>query len=425
MLLKLWAIGAFLPVSAALAAKPAALSPSISEADLAGAGLSLFWEARLPVAMGESLKDGFLRDEALYVTTDRGTFFAIDSDTGLIRWGTKLTEPAYRIYPPSHVQQPGGRGAVVIPTTTAIHVHDRYDGRQITRFAPAFPISSACVAIDDSIFIGSRNGRFYSLIVGSQPLADPVMRWEVLVGGAVSASPVLFGDRNRDLLMASESGAVVSCYAPNKALKWQFQAGGAVLGDPVVDASGVYVPCMDRSLYKLNSDSGAFIWRVLFSSPLSTGPTAVAQTVYQSCSGCGVTALDAITGDQKWRIEGASSFVSHGASGDLLFSPPGRLLLIEHEKGEQLAEVKTPGIAFAVSNPANSAAYLLGGEGRVYCIRLDNVPYLRRQQVEMARRQLNQPPVSEASGDRPLTPTPHTADRSASDPFRSRRDTQP
>ena len=424
-MMRMFAVWALLPAMAALAAKPVAPPPTINEAALADAGMSLFWEARLPVAAGESLKEAFLRDEALYVTTDRGTIFALHAETGLIRWSENLTQPAYRIYPPAHVQQDGDRGAVVIPTTTGVYIYDRYSGRPITRFMPEFPISSPPVAFDDMVFIGSRNGRFYSLIVDSRRFADPVMRWEVSTGGPVSASPILFGDRNRNLLIASESGAVVSCFAQNKTLNWQYRVGGAVLGDPVVDASGVYVPSMDRSLYKLDANNGAFIWRVLFSSPLSTGPTVTSQTVYQTCSDCGVTALDAITGDQKWKVAEAASFVSHSASGDLLFASPGRLLLVDHEKGNPSAEVEVPGVAFALSNPVSDAAFLLGGEGRVFCIRLDKVPYLKRQQVNMARQQLNQRPVDESTREKPVAPATRTTDRTANDPFRSRRDTQP
>jgi hypothetical protein len=268
--------------------------------------------------------------------------------------------------------------------------------------------------------MGSMNGHFYSFVVDPQRFADPVMRWEVTAGGPIQASPILYGNRN--LLIASRSGAIVSCFAPNKALNWQYRAGGAVLADPVVDASGIYIPCMDRSLYKLNADNGALIWRVLFSSPLSTGPTVAAQTIYQFCTNRGVTALDAITGELKWRNADAASFVSHSASGDILFGSPGRLFIVDHEKGERMAEVEVPRVRYAVANPTSDAAYLLGDEGRVLCIRLDKVPYLRRQQIIMAQQQLNLPPVDESPGGPNAAPTTRKTDRTSEDPFRSRRD---
>jgi outer membrane protein assembly factor BamB len=418
--MKLIAMGTLLLASVAQAAKPAAPTQLVSDAALANAGLTLFWEARLPVATSETLKEAFLRDEALYVTTDRGAIYALHAETGLLRWGQNLTEPAYRIFAPTHVQQADARGPVVIPTTTRVFIFDRYSGQKTTCFAPEFPISSPSVAYDDSVLMGSTNGHFYSFIVDPQRCADPVMRWEVTAGGPIQASPILYGNRN--LLIASRSGAIVSCFAPDKSLNWQYRAGGAVLADPVVDASGIYIPCMDRSLYKLNADNGAFIWRALFSSPLSTGPTVAAQTIYQFCPDRGVTALDAITGEQKWRNADADSFVSHSASGDILFGTPGRLFIVDHEKGERMAEVEVPRVRHAVANPANDAAYLLGDQGRVLCIRLDKVPYLRRQQIIMAQQQLNLPPVDESARGPNAAPTTRTTDRTSEDPFRSRRD---
>jgi len=416
-------LGFLLLASVAFGAKPPAPTAIVSGPALADAGLTLFWEARLPVSSGEGLREAFLRDEALYVTTDHGAIYSLQAETGLLRWGENLTEPAYRIYPPTHVLQSDGRGPVVIPIANKVYLLDRYSGQKVAQFAPQFPISSPAVAYDHTILIGSTNGRFFSLASDPKYSSDPVMRWEVLTGGTVSATPILYGAGDRNLLIASQGGTVYSCYAPNKALNWQYRAADAILGDPVVDASGIYIPCMDRSLYKINAADGSLIWRVRFSSPLSTGPTVAAQTVFQSCPDQGVTALDAITGQQKWRNPEASGFVSHSASGDILFAASGHLLVVDHEKGEMIAEVQTPGVRFAVANPTSDAAYFLGDKGRVLCIRLDKVPYLKQQQVIMAKQQLNLPPVDESTREKTTAGGTRTTDRAHSDPFRSPRDT--
>ncbi len=408
--------------SPALAAKPPALAPPLDRAALAEVGLSLFWEARLPLAADERLKEAFLVDEALYVSTDRGALYSLHAETGLLRWGDSLTEAAYRIFSPTHILQSDRRGNVVIPTTTRTYIYDRFSGRRLGDFALDFPIGGPMVAIGNVLMAGSTNGRFYSLFVDVERRTAPVMRWEVATGGPVLAAPKLYGDRRENLLIASQAGSVFSCRAADKGINWHFRTSDAIVADAAVDDAGVYIPCLDRSLYKLNREQGTFVWRVRFPAPLNTAPTVVAQTAYQFCGGSGVTALDAITGEQKWVEKDATAFVAHNSSGDVLFTP-GRLFVLDHEKGDRLGGVDAPGVTFAVSNGATDAAYLLGDGGRVYSVRLDKVPYLRRQQVMMARQQLNLPP-SEAGNNAPVGPATRAADK-PTDPFRSRHDTPP
>jgi hypothetical protein len=206
-------------------------------------------------------------------------------------------------------------------------------------------------------------------------------------------------------------------------LTWNHEVGGPVFGDPVVDSSGVYVPSMDRSLYKLHAHKGSVLWRTRFSDPLKTGPAVAGQTVFQFTPSQGITALDAMTGAEKWQRKEATRFVAHGSTGDVLFVSPDRLLVVDHENGNVLATVAVPPTSEAVVNTTNDTIYLLGQAGSVLCLRQDKVPYLRRQQVLMTKESLNTPP-SNVPSTATATPPPHTAP-TRDDPFRSRRDREP
>ena len=99
--------------------KPAVKTPLVDVAELQRAGFQVYWEAQLPLVEGDSTKEGYLVDGALYVTTTGGSIFALQRDMGLLRWGTKLTEPGYWIFAPAHLLTPDGNGLVVIPTSRA------------------------------------------------------------------------------------------------------------------------------------------------------------------------------------------------------------------------------------------------------------------------------------------------------------------
>lgn len=384
------------------------------------AGLKVFWEARLPLAPGESLKTGYLRDDSLYVSTDGGTFFSLHSETGLLRWGEILTDAAYTIFAPSHIQGDKDRGPVVIPTTSNMFVKDRYSGKDVVQFRTSFPTGSAAVGFKNVLIVGSTNHRVYSLAWDPARYAEPIKQWDVTTGGPVSASPVLYGNGN--LLIASQSGAVFSCQATNKVLTWEYKVGGAVVGDPFVDASGAYISSIDRSLYKFHPMSGRLLWRTRFPDPLDKGPVVAAQAVFQYTPSQGITALDAMTGAEKWQIAEATQFVAHGTNGDVLFADSDRLLIVDHETGKVVSTVQIPPSISGVVNTIDDSIYLLGGGGRVHCLRLDKVPYLRRQQVLMTQETLNAAPSTRPALEPAPAPKPAPP---REDPFRSRRDREP
>lgn len=399
-------------------------SPLVSEAALQQAGFNKVWEAQVPLVAGDTIRDAYLVDEALYVVSTFGSIFALKADVGLLRWGAKLTEADYRIYPPAHLRQGDAAGPVIVPTTTAVFIYDRFSGDLKYRFKPEFAIGSAAVGIGNNLFLGGADGKFYSLRFDSRYPERPIKRWEVLAGGPVTATPVLY-DRDTTVF-ASQGGKVFSCLAGDKTLRWSYRTGGAINGDPAVDESGVYVASTDRSLYKLHRGIGRVLWRVRFPRPLTEGPTVVAQTVYQFCPDHGLTALDAMRGREKWRMEDGRTLAAHSPNGDVVFSTGNLLRIVHHENGETLATVEAPLVFKAVSNPQDGSVYLLGREGRVLCTRLDDVPYLRRQQVMAARQQLNQPPVdvskSREQFPKPFVPQP---DPTEDDPLRSKKDIKP
>lgn len=400
-------------ISPAVRAQSAA-RPAVSMAE---GGFKTFWEARLPLAPGETVKQGYLRDDAVYVSTSGGTLFALHAETGLLRWGEILTEAAYTIFPPSHIYAADGRGPVVIPTTNQVYVKDRYSGKDMVRFRADFPIGSGAVGFPGALLMGSSNGRIYSLAWDPLRPAEPVKRWEVDTGGPISATPVLYSPKS--LLIASQSGDVFSCMADNKVLIWQFKAGGPILGNPVVDEHGAYIPSMDRSLYKLQAHQGGILWRARFPDPLRTGPVVVDENVYQFTPSQGITALDADSGTEKWSHRGATQFLAQSKSGVVLLAGADRMVMVDPKSGSVKSTIMIPSVVGGLENAVSDSVFLLGATGRVTCLRPDKVPYLREQQVEMAKETLNNPPPVGGTAEPPPRPRP-TPPRE--DPFRSRHD---
>jgi outer membrane protein assembly factor BamB len=391
----------------------------VPDQDLQAAGLSRYWQAHLPLAPGDSVDTAMRVDEVLYAISDLGLLYAVTADTGLIRWARKVAEPDHQIYRPSHVRTSTGTGPVILATTRKVLVIDRYSGELLQSFEPPFAAGAGAVADGGIVYMGSAGGRFYSLQLA---YPEPYKRWEVLADGPVTTTPVLY-DRNM-LLFVGQNGTVFTCRASDKTFKWRSRPGGPIMTEVAVDEDGVYLASLDRSLYKVNLDTGRLAWRVRLPRPLLEGPLAIAHTVFQYCTDHGLSAIDADTGTERWRRPDGRTLAAHTRGGDLLLTEDRRLNLVDHETGDLLQEVDAPAVTAAVSNTLDDAAYVYAADGRVLCVRLDSVPYLRRQQVLSAREQLTQPPTAETTAaSAEAGPASSRTDRRDQDPLRSRRDT--
>jgi len=189
-------IGAWSGAIAIACVQTTVAEPLVDDASLQAAGMTRYWEAQLPITPDDTLLEGHLIDEALYVISSNGTLFAIQADVGLIRWAEKLAAPEYKIYKPTHIRTADGKGPVIVPTTSTVFIFDRFSGQRLKQFAPGFGAGSAAVAHDGMMFIGSAGGRFYCLIISHALSSEPFTLWEVNTGGPITATPLLFGRDN-------------------------------------------------------------------------------------------------------------------------------------------------------------------------------------------------------------------------------------
>ena len=387
---------------------------------LQSAGYYKYWDAKLPLSEGDHVENGFLVDDNLYITTARGQMFCVSAQEGLLRWVKTLTEPDYTIYRPSHVQTEDGDGPLLVVTTTLTYVLDRYSGDQISVFRLPFAPGAGAVGRGNRLYFGGSDGRVYSLQWRHAFGHTPFQRWELMAGGAVTTTPVLFG-RNQ-LIFASQGGLVVSCGALDKTYQWVKRTESAVVADPFVDESGVYVAGTDRSLYRFDLGTGAQHWRYRFPKPLSTPPVVVRQTCYQYCPGTGLTAIDVGTGEAKWVRPDGVAFAASGFGEAAILTQAGTIDVVDSLTGKTKRSFDAVDTSQIVCNIRDDRVILLSSGGLVTCARPESIPYLKRQQIRAARRVLTEGPAAKLqASDREPLPTGVSAAKNV-DVFRSSHD---
>jgi outer membrane protein assembly factor BamB len=100
-------------------------------------------------------------------------------------------------------------------------------------------------------------------------------------------------------------------------VKWAFKTDGWVLSSPAVAGGVVYFGSDDGNLYALETSTGATKWKFSTSGPVRSSPAVVAGTVYFGSYDGRFYAVDAASGKLKWKFDtpGERRFEAKGLHG--------------------------------------------------------------------------------------------------------------
>jgi len=399
----------------------------LSPRDLKSLGYFKYWSLDLEMDRGGYVRDSYRVDDSLYVVSEKGDVFSLHADIGLTRWSRNLTESVYRIFEPQHFVSEGGASLVAIATTPRFFVLDRYSGDEVKDMTLGVSVGTAVVAQGGSLFFGSSDGHLYSMLWDDPRTNDAIFLWRTMAGGPVGATPHLVNG-GEDIVFASQVGEVFDCTTSQKILNWDFSADGAIEGEIALDPENVYVASSDRSLYRLDIDSGVPRWRVRFPEPLHAGPVVIGNMVFQYCDTQGVTGIDVETGKALWNVGSARDVVCR--NGDrVILSAGTQLKLVAADTGDVLETAEIPPHTTPIQNTQDETLYLVSRLGTVLCAKPKGHPYLTPEVVALAKRELHEPPVEEPADQDEGELKPRLPKRSEvldwEDPLRSTTDIPP
>ncbi len=377
-----------------------------------------YWQAQLPLVEGDRVEQCFVVDDNLYVTTQDGMIYALESEKGLLRWCRPFTKPDYTIYPPRHLESPDGRGPLAIVTSNMLYIVDRYSGEDILVADAPFSPGGGAVGDATRLYYGSVDGHMYSLLWRHGHGCEPLTRWVLATGSPVISTPVLL--KSGLMIFTVEGGRVVATTAVDKGGVWVFTTEGKILADPCVTTDSVYVASLDHSVYRIDLYSGRQVWRLRTSHPLRATPVVAGPNCYQFSKEFGLIAIDVATGKIRWQLEDAMQFLSSAGDRVTLLTRDGDYRIVDFMTGETVRTIFGPNQSVAATNIFGDAVYAAAPDGAVACIRPAENPYLRHQEVEASKAYLNRPPTKGDAFEDSLEGD--ASMNRGNDPFRSRMD---
>jgi outer membrane protein assembly factor BamB len=155
-------------------------------------------------------------------------------------------------------------------------------------------IVSSAVVSTGKVYVGSLSGKLVCA-----DLKTGKSLWQFQTGGQITASPAVADGM---VYCGSDDGNLYALDAATGTRIWQFKCGGPVQCSPAVAGGVLYFGANDHHFYALDRTTGKKLWSLKTSHPLViTTPVVHGDTVYMAQWVDWVYALDAATGEMKWR----------------------------------------------------------------------------------------------------------------------------
>lgn len=355
---------------------------------LRAVGLQYYWEnpRGLPLRPGEWINELYLRDENLYLVSDRNDVYACDAQMGIYKWRVNVGPAREALYPPVNISETrlppevGSAEMVISPP--------------IMSGFPAFP-ASVFTTGNRLTLVNRDSGRVYRQYLfdgfssSAQPAVDPgalyfyaatairrlqrvnllceVRTTTVDIDGLVNAPLKIFGD---GVYLGSRNGLIM-CVSRNVDLsrKWTLRLRGAVLREFHVDEKGLFVMCEDQHFYGIDPVTGGNLYPAIF---LEGRPAAAMQmgprSVFQRITGRGLYAIDFQKGTVRWRIPAGVTVVGATNTEVWILDTSGNLLIVDEMTGTLKKSISYRGFDYYAANARVPAVYTATKDGKFFCL---------------------------------------------------------
>ncbi|MER3472798.1 MAG: hypothetical protein C4335_01930 [Armatimonadota bacterium] len=280
---------------------------------------------------------------SVYVSSFDGTLYALDADSGKVRWktfigGTLVSAPAVT-----------EEVVVVGSTSGTVACLRRRDGRVIWRTPLPPPVFASAGIVEDVVCTAAGDGKIYAL-----SLQDGSRLWDFQTGMFVQSRIVPLQGM---FVAGCWDNQVYALDARSGALRWKQRFGRSfyyapAIGSPATDGVRIVIPSNDGVLHAMRALTGEVLWELSSAQGNSFGyPSPLIEDGVVYCGALGarglVYAVEVRTGQVRWVAETGRMMYDSGCASaqDALFtaSVDGVVYWIEKRSGRvvqryQLAE---------------------------------------------------------------------------------------
>jgi outer membrane protein assembly factor BamB len=333
------------------------------------------WGANLQLK-GDSVARVVIREDTVFVYTKKNDAFALNRETGAIRFTTHVSDTIVPLHDPVVLKE-----RIVFPTDSTLEVYRR-DGRFERSYTTSSSLrTNVAGAPTGSVVVFGVDapgaGRIVAVETAPGQYKPIGERWQLMskTGVQVSSGPAIMGGV---VYAAFDDGQVMAVNADTRASIWETSTGqtfrtfGAVNADLRVDDFGLYVPSTDSKLYCLDKTQGKQKWAHYAGAPLRASPAVTATMVYLPVTGKGVVAIDKVNGTPdrgaKWAVRDAVKLVAEDEKFAYFQRTDNAVVAVDKTNGEQRFTSKRTDLAHFATNTKDATIYAATKDGQVLAI---------------------------------------------------------
>jgi len=339
----------------------------VSKQLLKAAGLKLDWQTNLAlVKKGEYLDKLMLVDGRIYALSSKNYLVSLDAEKGNVVFSRDFAAENIPVIGIKKYNSPstntnGGKDLLYSVIGNELTEINTNLGTEIK----AVPLSWEVVCPPE------RNKQFYYISGVDKRLhalqADNKVRMFDVAADNDSRIVSVIAD-DEFVVFGTELGNIISIEPDNPTKLWQFDMYGPLAGNIVRRGNALFMASADTNIYKIDITTKQLIWRYQSRALLKDGPQVTGSTVYQHVPNKGMVAIDIDSGSSKWRLENGLDLLAESQNKAYIYAPPGKLVVMDNEKGKQLYSMNFAGVTKYVCNQDNRRIYIADDSGRVACI---------------------------------------------------------
>lgn len=334
-------------------------APLLDPNDLAEIGLKLAWQRPLPLYDGETIQQLVVREDRLFLLTDKNYVISLRRHDGGAIFMRKLGLDRFEVNGWQMEENllltaVGEVLTVLAPETGTL------------RGAKDFGINLTCAPVSNGagVYLAGTDHKVHA--IGRE---DHVVHYAVGTPNGNAITGLQAGPAG--IVMASDAGEIMALRTGRHPhIAWEFQAGDAIAGPLVPDSGSLFFASRDTYVYRINLDPQAkrLIWRTQCDALLESGPRVTATTVYQSMKYVGVKALDKATGTPLWTQAGAQDLLAESGPWAYLWTSDRKIVVMDNEKGQWAHMLAAPNLMIPCTNTLDAEIYLADDQGRIVCL---------------------------------------------------------
>jgi outer membrane protein assembly factor BamB len=305
-------------------------------------------------ASGEITSSAAVSNGLIYFTGRRGDLYAVDAQSGEIRWQAHLGDYILR-------SSPAVSGNTVFVTGGyALFSFNATTGEELWKLPIQYAAQSSPTVAGSMVYVASQDGRLYAV-----DAATGAQQWSYNAEGIIFAAPAISGGV---AYIGTDAGVLHAISLERGNFLWKAGIGGNLVASPAVSNGLVVVSARGEAVIALDIRDGKERWRYGISGRSSV---AISQGIVLAGSDDGgVHAIRLEDGQPVWLFPTGSEVLSSPVVvGNTVFIASGlNLYAIDLQTGAGIWRFSTTDVIEASPAIANEQIYLGSRDGFLYAI---------------------------------------------------------